>query len=282
MKESTSNKMLNRNNFQIYRLIKLFAIGCLLCMAGCTAKKQVLVTRKAIDTTNSGNTAAKVNPVIAKLEIIKGRQIFFNTFTAKAKAKLDMDGSSNDVTLNIRINRDKKIWVSVTAIAGIEVARAVITPDSVLLINRLQSVYIREPFSYIHSFTGNQVNYKTLESLLMGNAIPELLNENSVLQTDNGNTTLTGNLQELVYKLILGPDMKVTQTNLDNQSAAQSLQVTNNTFIQAANKVIPSQIDIASLVKDKKIELNLHYSKVEFDKEQDYPFSIPARYKREN
>jgi len=253
-------------------LNKLLVVCCLLAMVSCKARKQVLVARKA-------DAAVKaVDSKASKLAAIRAQQLNFNTFAGKAKTNLDINGNSNDVTLNIRINRDKKIWVSITAILGVEVARAVITPDSILLINRLEGVYLKRPFSYVYTYASKQVNYKTLESLLVGNAIPELLNEKAEIITVTGNTTLSGDLEDLVYKLIIGADNKVTQTNLDNQSQGQSLQVANNTFIQANNRILPSQINIASVVKDKKINVNLHYTKVDFDQQQEYPFSIPDRY----
>jgi len=280
MKKNTSNKMMLGNRLQNHSYIKLFAVCCLLLMFSCKAKKQ-LVTRAAIDTVPAKPAVVKVNPIIAKLAAAKNQQVFFNTFAAKAKATLNMDGTSNNVTLNIRIKRDKEIWVSVTAILAVEVARLVITPDSLMLINKLENVYLKQPFSYIHSFAGNQVNYKMLESLLVGNAINEFLSEKDSLKIDGGNTILSGNLQDLAFKLILGPDMKVSQTYLNDQNAAQSLQVNNDTFIQVTGKVIPSQIGMVSMVKDKKIELNLHYTRIDFDKVQDYPFSISADYKEQ-
>ena len=241
-------------------------------MISCKARKQVIVSRKA-------DSAAKpLDNVSSKLDAIKAKQVNFNTFAGRAKTKLDINGNSNDVTLNIRIQRDKKIWVSITAILGVEAARALITPDSILLINRLQGVYLRKPFSYVYKYASNQVNYKTLESLLIGNAIPELLNEKADVVNADGNTTLSGSLQDLLYKLIVGADLKVTQTNLSNQNEGQSLQVVNNTFIQATNRIMPSEIDIASVVKDKKIQVNLHYTKADYDVQQEYPFSIPASY----
>src|SRR5205823_1288574 len=149
----------------------------------------------------------------------------FNTFSGKARTKLDINGSSNDVTLNIRIQKGQKIWVSVTAIAGIEVARTLITPDSLLVINKLQGLYLRKPFGYIYSFTSKQITYGSLEALLVGNAIPELINNNAQMQADSGRTVLSGNLQELVYKLVLGTDMKANHTELTDQDAGQSLIV---------------------------------------------------------
>jgi hypothetical protein len=250
-------------------------------LAGCKAHKQVLVDRKPVEqqpdqpTVGAAKTpAAKVN---TKLVAIRAKQVNFNTFSGKAKAKLDINGDGNDVTLNIHIQRDKKIWVSVTAILGVEVARALITPDSMILINRLQGVYMKKPISYIYQYGGRQINYKTLESLLVGNAIPELLNDKGTVTDDNANTVISGNLQEMIYKLIIGPDFKASQTSLSNNQS-QSLQVTNGTFIQADGRIIPSQVDITSALGNKKITANLHYVNAEFDKVLEYPFSIPDRY----
>ncbi|MDB5130578.1 MAG: hypothetical protein JWR02_327 [Mucilaginibacter sp.] len=273
MKENTLNKLVYIHRRQISRYVKILTCCCLLAMVSCKAKKQIIVNRAA-----PVNAPKPPNDKLARLNAIRASQVNFNTFSGKAKTKLDIGGSSNDVTLNIRIKRDQKIWVSVTAIAGIEVARAQITPDSILVINRLQSVYIRQPFAYITRFAGEQVNYKTLEALLAGNIIPGLLNENTDIQPANGTFTLSGDLRGLMYKIITGPDMKASQTNLNNPNAGQSLQVVNSAFTPVGNYIVPSQIDMSSIVKDKKIQVNLHYTKIEFDKPLDFPFSIPARY----
>ena len=277
MKRNMLNNMVHNNWLKSPRYAQLLACFCLLFIVSCKAKKQLVVIKPVVTDTVKA-VIATAEPNTTKLAAIKSAQLYFNTFNSKAKAKLDINGSTNDVTLNIRIKRDQKIWVSVTAIAGIEVARALITPDSILLINRLQSLYIRQPFSFVYKFTGSKVNYKTVETLLMGDAMPELINDNTTIQKAANVTTLTGSLQDLVYKLILGNNLKVTQENLSNQTEGQSLQVNNSVFTQAANKLVPSQIDITSMVKDQKIQVNLHYIKIDFDQPLDYPFSIPSRY----
>jgi hypothetical protein len=274
MKENTSNKKSRHPAINTGTCIKLFSICCLLLLFSCKAKKTLIVKKVVIDT-----TAKAVDPKIAKLNAIRSAQNSFNTFSGKAHAKLDINGDANDVTLNIRIKSDQKIWVSITAIAGIEVARALITPDSILLINRLQSLYVKQPFSYIYKSAGDKVNYKTLESLLIGNFIPDFVNQNADVQTTTSGTVLSGNVAALVYKIMLGADLKSTQTNLNDQSEGETLQVTDSAFIQAGNRIIPSEIDMSSVVKDKKILVNLHYVKGEFDQPLDFPFSIPARYK---
>jgi hypothetical protein len=246
-------------------------------MAGCHAKKK-LVTRTAADTPAVAHTDNTASMTRKKIAAIRAKQVNFNTFSGKAKTKLNINGNTNDVTLNIRIQKDQKIWVSITAIAGIEVARAMITPDSILVMNRLQSVYIKKPFSYIYTYASRQVNYKTVESLLVGNAIPETLNHNTTLEPSNGNTLLKGKLDDLIYQLMVGPDLKVSSTSLNNQEATQSLQINYGNFIQATNRVIPSQISFTSKVKDKNIQADLNYSKADFDLPLEFPFSVPKRF----
>ena len=250
-------------------LNKLLILCCALAMLSCKAKKQLAVSPKPTE---------KIDPAISKLNAIRSGQTNFNTFSGRARTKLDINGSSNDVTLNIRIQKGQKIWVSVTAIAGIEVARALITPDSLLVINKLQGLYVRKPFSYIYSFTSKQVDYSSLEAILVGNAIPQLLNEDTKMQADNGRTILSGKLQELVYKLIIDADMKASHTELANQSEGQSLIVDNSVLMLAENRVVPSQINMSSMAASKKVQVNLHYIKADFDLPLEYPFSIPSRY----
>lgn len=253
------------------RLLVIFALAAL---TGCKAHKQLVVSP-------ANASGAKASPK-EKMELsaIGSSQLDFKTFSGRAKAKLQINNSSNDVTLNLRIEHGKKIWASITAIAGIEVARAIITPDSILAVNKLQGLYIRQPFSYIYKFASNQLDYYSIEALLVGNAIPQLLNDQAQMTTDSAGTALTGNLQQLVYKLVLGADMKAKTTNLSDVDAGQAMEVDNSQFlpIPATNHVMASQIDINSTAGTKKIKLSMHYIRQYFDQPLEYPFSIPDSY----
>src|SRR5690606_9829395 len=102
------------------------------------------------------------------------------TFSGRAKTKIEMGKNIQDVTLNVRIERDKAIWLSVTAILGVEVARILITPDSVKILNKLQGEYIAKPFHYIYNYTNRGVTFAILQDLLMANVSSNLLRTNDV------------------------------------------------------------------------------------------------------
>ena len=264
----------NERSMRRNMLNRLLVIIGVLTIVGCKAKKLVSVQKQS-------DSVAAVKPLTIskdKLGAIRAQQLNFTTFSGKAKAQLTINNSSNNVSLNIRISKGQKIWVSVTAIAGIEVARALITPDSILAVNKLQGLYVRKPFSYIYRYASDKLDYSSVEALLVGNAIPQLLNENLQMRTDTANINLNGALDELVYNMMLGTNMKVKETDLSNQALAQSMQVNNAQPMPVLDKTIPSQIDINSVEGIKKIKISLHYNKVDLDKPLEYPFSIPDGY----
>lgn len=256
MKENISNKLL--------------IACCMFTILGCHTRKKLVANQSAAIVTH-------VNSIEDKLSAIRAQQTNFNTFSGRAKTTLNINGDSHDFTLNIRINNDKEIWVSVTALLGIEAARAVITPDSIIVLNRLQGIYLKKPFSFIYQYTNKQVDYAMLQALFTANAVPKLLNDSTKYTAAGDTVKLDGQLSDLVYKLLLGNDLKVKRTDLANEAEGQSLQV-NNSFIVQNNQKVPSQIDITSVAKSNKIEVNLHFVKVDYNQPQDYPFSIPSSY----
>ncbi len=251
----------------------LFLIA-LVAVVSCKAKKHLVGVNKRADTV-SVNAAASVS---AKINSIRAAQLQFNTFSAKAKAELSLGGSSNNVSLTIRIDKGKKIWVSITAIAGIEVARALITPDSIQVVNKLQGLYLAKPFSYLYKYTGDKIDYTAIEALLVGNAIPQLLTYDVQLKADSTNQVCSGTLDELAYDLTFGPNLHVTQTHLSNTAAGQALEVLNSQPMQVSDRTLPSQIDINSVAGIKKVKISIHYNKTDFDKPLEYPFNIPSGY----
>lgn len=239
----------------------------------CKTKKVIVVPPPGV------KSPVEDNAKVEGLKILKSKQIQFNTLVLKGKAKLDIDGDVNDVTMNIRIQNNEKIWVSVTAIAGIEVARAIITPDSIKILNRLKSNCIKKPFDYIYGFTNKQINFNTLQAVFSGNCIDNFLTNKSDLKLDSGVWVLSGKSQDLDYKTLFNTLNKVMQTNLNDVKAAQALKVTYANHQQVNNNALfPSDMKINTLSGSKKITISFNFSKVEVDSQLDFPFNVPKRY----
>ncbi len=253
------------NNF-----LPLFLV---LVVLGCKPKKVIV--------------APPVNPV--KVEVVpdkkpenlimlKGKDLSFNTLSLKGKASLNVNGDENNVSMLIRIEKDKKIWVSVTAIAGIEVARAVITPDSLLLRNNIQKTYARKPFSYIYGFTNKQINFKLLQAVFAGNTIPDFMNVSSELKQQNGVWVLSGLTNNLAYQSLFNTLLKVSETSLNDAKSAQAFKVAYGSYTPLNSALFPSSLKINSMSGVKKIDVDIDFTKIDINVPVDFPFSVPKSY----
>lgn len=237
--------------------------------AGCASKKKVATLPE--------KTAPEANESkVEKLNALKTADFDYSTLAMRAKADVAINDNVNDVTLNFRIRKDQAIWVSVTAVAGLEVARALITPDSIKIMNRLENVYLKKPFRYIHRYTNDQINFSMVQSILVGNSIPEMLTTEATLQTAP-QLELSGMLSTIRYALTYSNQNKLVRTQLSDPDD-QTIRISYGDFVSTNGKDFPQSVNIKSRAGNKSIAAQLRYSKIEVNPVVEMPFSVPKRF----
>ena len=258
-------------NSLILASLTIIAVSC--------KPKKVIVATPTVSTEKVEVGVDKKKEILA---LLKGKDLAFNTLSLKGKTSLDVDGDVNNVTMNIRIEKDKKIWVSVTGLAGIEGVRAVITPDSLLMRNNLQKTFVQKPFSYIYGFTNKQVNFGLLQAILSGNTIDEFMTEKSNLDQEGGVWTLSGSASDLVYKVLFNTLLKPAEVNLNDAKSGQALKVVYGDYTQINNALFPSNLKLNSMAGAKKINIAIEFNKIDTNVPLTFPFSIPKNFERVN
>lgn len=246
----------------------------LVAIFGCKAKKVIIPTPVPVV-----KEKVEIDKKPENLNLLKSKNLLFNTLALKGKANLDVNGEENNVAMNIRIQKDKKIWVIVTAAGGIiEVARAVITPDSLLLLNKLQKTYTKKPFSYIYQFTNKQINFGLLQAVLSGNTIPDLMTVKSNLIQKDGIWVLNGTNGDLAYQSLFNTLLKVSETTLNDAKSAQAFKVIYGNYTPTNNALFPSSLKINTMSGAKKINMEIEFTKIETNIPVEFPFSVPKNY----
>ncbi|RZJ81831.1 MAG: DUF4292 domain-containing protein [Flavobacterium sp.] len=258
-------------NSLILASLTIIAVSC--------KPKKVIVATPTVSTEKVEVGADKKKENLA---LLKGKDLAFNTLSLKGKTSLDVDGDVNNVTMNIRIEKDKKIWVSVTGLAGIEGVRAVITPDSLLMRNNLQKTFVQKPFSYIYGFTNKQVNFGLLQAILSGNTIDEFMTEKSNLDQEGGVWALSGSASDLVYKVLFNTLLKPAEVNLNDPKSGHALKVVYGDYTQINNALFPSTLKLNSMAGSKKINIAIEFNKIDTNVPLTFPFSIPKNFERVN
>lgn len=255
-------------------LNKLFLSVIIVFAFGCKTKK-VIVTAPPVAIENK----VEVDKKPENLKLLQSKNIDFNTLSLKGKADLNIDGDQNNVTMNIRIQKDKKIWVIVTAAGGIvEVARAMITPDSLFLLNKLEKTYTKKPFSYIYKFTNKQINFGLLQAVLSGNAASDFMTTKSDLAQEDGVWVLSGTTESLAYRSVFNTLLKVTETTLNDAEAGQAFKVSYGKYTPLNNALFPSSLTINTKSGAKKINIEIEFSKIESNVAVEFPFTVPKSY----
>lgn len=129
-------------------------------LSGCFVKKE-LAKKKIIP---------DKSPEVV-FEELKKNELQFDWLSLKAEAKTTVDEKSNSLKVNIRIRKDSLIWISLSSIMGVEAARAEITPDTIKLMDKINSVYYISGIDSLSEKFDVDADFETLQSLLIGNSI---------------------------------------------------------------------------------------------------------------
>jgi len=251
-------------------LNRFLLVILLFVLHSCKAKKEIADARPTAPVASTNKSA--------RLASINNRLLNYSSLSIKAKADLNINGNDNSVSMNIRIQKGQAIWVSVTAIAGLEVARALITPDSVKVLNWLEGTYIKKPFNYIYEFTNNQVDFITIEEIFAGDPLRQALSSRSDFSIEGNQAILKGMLESLAYSIRFNEQDKVIQSSLKDEGAAQNLLVNYDDFMEIERQLIPRQVNIQSEAERKNIVINLKYSRVDLNQTLEMPFKVSKRF----
>lgn len=231
----------------------------------------------------------KDNPVFDSIAFIKetisqvqNNRISFTTFSAKVDVDyIDADGKKYDVNAHIRMYKDSAIWISVTAILGIEGLRAFITKDSVKLLDKQNKVYTARSVSYLKEVTALPLDLKSLQDLLIGN--PVFLDSN-IISYSRTPTSISLQSNGAFFKNLFtigDPDKLVQSSKLDDIDEMRS-RTCYLTYAGYENKkgVNFSTKRTINVAEKKKLDIKLDFKQYEFNETLSFPFSIPKNYKR--
>ena len=183
--------------------------------------------------------------------------------------------------INFRIKKDSVIWAIISAPIIGEVARAMITPDSVKAYERINRRKYLYSYNDIQKLINLEVDFATLQELILGNAI-----------ATDGEITDIKELGLLSNIFIKGKDfvnqltytksdssLKQLQLQTSRPASSSSLLIAMNQYQFIDLRFVPTQRQYTILDMKGAIQLEMDINKAEFDKEINFPFSIPKNYK---
>lgn len=279
-----------------YVKYKICIAVCLsLWFAGCTSTRKVSKSTQPEQKAIEKEVAEVIEKHVDVLDKIQDNNLKFTSFYAKSTVVFVNNGKKQTTDAIIRIKQGEKIWISVVPALGIEIARLMVTPDSVYYLNRLERVFLKKPFTHISQMLKKNMDYHMLESLLIGNdfsgfnLIPHTIisdNENYTISFENRmpkTSTLSAKnisfnipLQQLVADV---NNYKIKQNSVEEKINNIKFVVFYKNFKMEGLQLVPQDISMWIDTEGNRYEISIQYNKIQLNQSQNYPFAIPSSYK---
>jgi hypothetical protein len=214
-------------------------------------------------------------------------EIDFDYLTAKSKISFKSRTQNIDnANVNIRIKKDSLIWFSVTGV-GFEVARGIITPDTVVFMDKFHKQYYAFDFDQLSRQFKFNLNFSLLQSLIVGN-LPVPREAGQKLRREKDFLLLRQYEGRVEIDNYIGEkNRKLKRLQAVEQPSRNSLTLDYEDFTELNNYLFPFTslitLDVRS-EQDKKFyqtAIRIKHNKVDLvENNPGFPFTIPSSYEK--
>lgn len=277
-------QILNRSNI-ISGVLAVAVLAVVVVSSSCKSARNISSALSKKDSATlivdplKSDSARRVRSAVEK---IQGNQINFETFSSKVKINYaGKEKKYNDINAFLRMKKDSVIWVSINAVLGIEAFRVMITPDEVNVIDKLNRTVQTHKFEYLQEVTQLPIDFKALQSLIIGN--PVFLDSNIVAYGESETTVTLTTLGDLFknFSTFIAPNMYLQRSKLDDADVVKnrSADLFYDEYEMNGPRAFSGRRKI-SIADKNRTDIDLEFRQVVFDTPLNYPFSIPDGYKR--
>ena len=242
--------------------------------------------------TNKETSSIKMMSTNHIIKEIEDNQFEFNNLEARIGVSVKGD---NQLGLKgqIRMQNDSVIWISVSLKLGIEVARVMITDDSVKFINRTNKTYFSESIENIRNSgikeirASSELTMDFLQNLLVGSDIINRNEKYKVTIEDDSYKLTSGRNTYLVtpktfkmksyHRSAVAPEPVEGSSRHFDKPSDRIIKINYDNFQEVNGRLLPTKIIIDA---GGVLELEIDYSEIKVGEELEFPFNISKKYSR--
>ena len=272
-------------------LFGLFALSC-------KHKKKIQKTQTevAISDTTTGRCKLDFKNSKALSKYVKENEFDFVWVMAKANVETRIDGKEESFDIRVNVRKDSAMLITIQYLLGIQVAKILITKDSVKMVNYIQKNYFKGDFAYINDMLNADLDFNVLQAVLFGNSAEfyedDELKLKPVTDRENCHYLLSterkrrlrrlqsgdNELKKALQILTLNPDnYKIIKNEFSDPATNRSFIANYKNFTKKDSVYAPYHVDI-DIVAEKKASVKIDYVRIEKNIPQKLSLNIPSKY----
>ncbi len=238
----------------------------LLLITGCKSAKTIIAN-------------GELNSSLSTKQIVKetnSKKSNFKTLAARLKIETNDGKKSQTVTVSMRMEKDKTIWLS-----KLGIVKALITPDRVAFYNTWDNTYFDGDFSYISELLGTELDFKKVQNLLLGEAILDLEPKEFTGDVNDKSYVLSPKKQDDLYEIffLINPSLfKLDSQQISQETEGRHLQIDYTAYQKVDKETLPQIVDIVAVQKNEELNIDLEFKSVALNQKLKFPFRIPSGY----
>lgn len=223
------------------------------------------------------------------IRTMHANQADFDFYSARFSGSAFWENSNYNISGTLRIQKNQAIFFSVTPLLGIEVARILITPDTVKFLNRLQASYFVGDMRFINNMLGTDLDFYMLQAILTGNDFEHFTNDNFRISDDRDMLLLSSSSRRrrdnrqapsIEHNIWLDRgNYRIRQTIIYDPAGQRMIRADYKSFERLDGQWLPNELTLLFTDPGSRAEISYRLSRTSLNSPQEMTFSIPSRYK---
>jgi hypothetical protein len=276
----------------------VFVSSVMFIPTSCKHKKQIQKTADATPIINDTlNNRCRLDYKTAKTLIkhVKENEFNYKWLYAKANVESNVDNEENSFDVRLRCRKDSAILITIEKLS-IDIAKILITRDSVKMRIDVKRQYFKGDFNYINQVLNADLDFDVLQAVMFGNSAEFYDDDETRLKpvTDRANCHYLlsterkrklkriqqgeQELKKALQILTLVPnEYKIIKNEFIDPQTNRTFTANYKDFKQKDSVYAPYLVDI-DIVAEKKAKLKIEYVRIEKNTPQKISLSIPKSY----
>ncbi len=215
-------------------------------------------------------------------------QADWRTFKSGGNVEIGSSSKSLNSSMQMKMIRNKSIYVSLRPVLGIEAAKMLINGDSILLVDKLHKRYIYEKASLLTN--GIPVTVGALQDIFLGRAFE--LGKGSLTQDMKDDFTISVKDNKVVltpknqfngfdYNFVYDSRNNIVSLNvIPSNSGASTYSVTYRKVQGSVAGKVATEASVSTKLNGNSLNLDLEYKDMVWNESFTIDTNIPKNYKR--
>lgn len=267
-----------------YLSIKILALFLLAVVSLTSCSKKVIQTNDdngitGIATDDNGNP---------QIDISAFYQPDWRTFKSGGNVQIGSGSKSLNSSMQMKMIRNKSIYVSVRPMLGIEAAKMVVNGDSILLVDKLHKRYILEKASLLTN--GVPITVGALQDIFLGRAfelgkgsLTQNLKDDFTVSVKDNKVVLTPKNQYngFDYNFVYDSRNNIVSLNvIPSNSNSSTYSVTYRKVQGTVAGKVATEASVSTKLNGNSFKLDMEYKDLQWNENFTIDTNIPKNYKR--